>query len=221
MLSVIVNPLVSLDGSTDTKSAFKVTTGDELRTAEQAMLQGVLAIIKGDGGASISLRQRLCAIRTLRVMCRDEKIEHPKQSLEADMLCQEAIRGGALAHMISLLNYQRVLTVNEKYDEDFIGTFKREISEFIAYLVSRGTSREYYVKPGEEPRSVPLPGADEATPNADEAEGKYIWNHSPFIPPHSPTVFCKSLIVDMNPEHVMSMNNMNRIVIFLLLCVSL
>ena len=64
--------------------------------------------------------------------------------------------------MISLLNYQRVLAVNETYDEDFIGTFKREISEFIAYLVSRGSSREgYYVKPGEEPRTVPLPGADE------------------------------------------------------------
>ena len=174
--------------STDTKSGFKVTTGDELRSAEQAMLQGVLAIIKGDGGASITLRQRLCAIRTLRVMCRDENIEHPKQSLEADMLCQEAIRAGALAHMISLLNYQRVLAVNETYDEDFIGTFKREISEFIAYLVSRGTSREgYYVKPGEEPRTVPLPGAaDEATPNDDEAEGKFIWNHSPFSPPHPP-----------------------------------
>ena len=195
-------PLVNLEGESDAKRGFSVTNTNEPRSAERAMLKGVLSIIKGDGGVSITLRQRLRAIRTLHVMCKDENVEDTKQSLEADMLCQEAIRGGALAHMISLLNYERVLTSNETYDEAFVGTFKREISELIAYLVSRGTSREgYYVKPGEEPRTVPLPGAaDEATTNAGESEGKFMLHH--FLPPPPPLLFCKSLIVDMNLEHV-------------------
>ena len=66
-------PLVGLDGGTDAKSGFKVTSGDELRSAEQAMLQGVLAVIKGDGGESITLRQRLCAIRRF-VLCAEMRI---------------------------------------------------------------------------------------------------------------------------------------------------
>ena len=139
------------------------------------ILQGILSIIKGNGGESITLKQRLSAIRTLRVLCKDEGIDDAKQSLEADMICQQAIRSGALVQLISLLNYKRALMKDETYDDVFLGTFKREISELISYMVSRGNAREsYYIKPGEEPRKVELQTEEKAPVEVEETEGKFL-----------------------------------------------
>ncbi len=168
-----VDPQITSDEGE--KTGFKLSLEEELRSAELNILQGILSIIKGNGGESITLKQRLSAIRTLRVLCKDEGIDDAKQSLEADMICQQAIRSGALVQLISLLNYKRALMKDETYDDVFLGTFKREISELISYMVSRGNAREsYYIKPGEEPRKVELQTEEKAPVEVEETEGKFL-----------------------------------------------
>ncbi len=158
------------------KVGFKLSSDTENRSAELSLLGGILSIIKGNGGESITLKQRLSAIRTLKVLCKDENIEDAKQTLEADMICQQAIRSGVLVQLISLLNYKRVLIKDETYDENFIRMFKREICELIEYMVSRGNCREgYYIKPGEEPRKIELQTEERVeSVAAEDNESKYF-----------------------------------------------
>ena len=71
--------------------------------------------------------------------------------------------------------YHCIENVCRKYCFDI---FKAEIAELVGYFVNRGADREdYYIKPGEEPKSVPPSEAD--APIADD-ERKSRLNFSPF-----------------------------------------
>ena len=86
-----VDPQITSDEGE--KTGFKLSLEEEPRSAELNILQGILSIIKGNGGESITLKQRLSAIRTLRVLCKDEGIDDalracpspkPSRSLQID-----------------------------------------------------------------------------------------------------------------------------------------
>lgn len=145
------------------------------------IMKGALSLLGGEapeGTHPIGLPQRLCAVRLISKLCRDSDVPSAKQTLEADLLCQFAIQSGALVQLISLLNPQRVLKDGENYDQGFFDIFKAEIAELVGYFVNRGADREdYYIKPGEEPKSVPPSEAD--APIADD-ERKSRLNFSPF-----------------------------------------